>query len=152
MYTAEISFSRSTAFSIPLCAWWLVIIARTSLSCSNAFRLYQNEPFAEENLLEKSKKQLTKQKFYSIINKCSARAQKCASGSVVEHHLAKVGAAGSSPVSRFFFLPEMNHLRFLFSFSKKNFSVFLFSSDLRISLRNHPNLHSRLIAGSETLC
>ena len=50
-----------------------------------------------------SKKQLTKQKFYSIINKCSARAQKCASGSVVEHHLAKVGAAGSSPVSRFFF-------------------------------------------------
>ena len=27
---------------------------------------------------------------------------KCASGSVVEHHLAKVGAAGSSPVSRFF--------------------------------------------------
>lgn len=31
-----------------------MIIARTSLSCSNAFRLYQNEPFAEENLLEKS--------------------------------------------------------------------------------------------------
>ena len=26
---------------------------------------------------------------------------KCASGSVVEHHLAKVGAAGSNPVSRF---------------------------------------------------
>ena len=26
----------------------------------------------------------------------------CASGSVVEHHLAKVGAAGSNPVSRFF--------------------------------------------------
>ena len=31
----------------------------------------------------------------------------CASGSVVEHHLAKVGAAGSNPVSRFFyFVPE----------------------------------------------
>ena len=28
----------------------------------------------------------------------------CASGSVVEHHLAKVGAAGSNPVSRFFYL------------------------------------------------
>ena len=26
---------------------------------------------------------------------------KCASGSGVEHHLAKVGAAGSNPVSRF---------------------------------------------------
>ena len=26
----------------------------------------------------------------------------CASGSVVEHHLAKVGAAGSNPVSRSF--------------------------------------------------
>ena len=28
---------------------------------------------------------------------------KCASGSGVEHHLAKVGAAGSNPVSRFFY-------------------------------------------------
>ena len=28
---------------------------------------------------------------------------KCASGSGVEHHLAKVGAAGSNPVSRFSF-------------------------------------------------
>ncbi len=31
------------------------------------------------------------------------------------------------------------------------FQYFLFSSDLRISLRNHPNLHSHLIAGSETV-
>ena len=29
----------------------------------------------------------------------------CASGSGVEHHLAKVGAAGSNPVSRFYFCP-----------------------------------------------
>ena len=28
----------------------------------------------------------------------------CASGSGVEHHLAKVGAAGSNPVSRFFII------------------------------------------------
>ena len=31
----------------------------------------------------------------------------CASGSVVEHHLAKVGAAGSNPVSRFFICPVL---------------------------------------------
>ena len=29
----------------------------------------------------------------------------CASGSGVEHHLAKVGAAGSNPVSRSFYFP-----------------------------------------------
>ena len=32
---------------------------------------------------------------------------KCASGSGVEHHLAKVGAAGSNPVSRFFLWLEL---------------------------------------------
>ena len=31
----------------------------------------------------------------------------CASGSGVEHHLAKVGAAGSNPVSRFFYWLEL---------------------------------------------
>ena len=31
----------------------------------------------------------------------------CASGSVVEHHLAKVGVAGSNPVSRFFICPVL---------------------------------------------
>ena len=34
----------------------------------------------------------------------------CASGSVVEHHLAKVGAAGSNPVSRSLFLPGFTGL------------------------------------------
>ena len=32
---------------------------------------------------------------------------KCASGSGVEHHLAKVGAAGSNPVSRSYFLSRL---------------------------------------------
>ena len=32
----------------------------------------------------------------------------CASGSGVEHHLAKVGAAGSNPVSRSFYLSILN--------------------------------------------
>ena len=34
--------------------------------------------------------------------------RQCASGSAVEHHLAKVGVAGSIPVSRFFFLRFFN--------------------------------------------
>ena len=41
----------------------------------------------------------------------------CASGSGVEHHLAKVGAAGSNPVSRFFNWAEtliLEGFRFLF--------------------------------------
>ncbi len=44
----------------------------------------------------------------------------CASGSGVEHHLAKVGAAGSNPVSRSFYfysgVPFYAALRFLQDF------------------------------------
>ena len=42
----------------------------------------------------------------------------CASGSGVEHHLAKVGAAGSNPVSRFY-----NKLE---SLKDQGFPVFVF--------------------------
>ena len=38
-----------------------------------------------------------------VVLKVYVKCTKCASGSVVEHHLAKVGAAGSNPVSRFFY-------------------------------------------------
>ena len=43
---------------------------------------------------------------------------KCASGSVVEHHLAKVGAAGSSPVSR--------SIRIRFRFQAKSLNLNFF--------------------------
>ena len=49
------------------------------------------------------KKMLTELSDYvNIFLACDAHVQ-CASGSVVEHLLAKEGAAGSIPVSRFFF-------------------------------------------------
>ena len=49
------------------------------------------------------KKMLTDLSDYvNIFLACDAHVQ-CASGSVVEHLLAKEGAAGSIPVSRFFF-------------------------------------------------
>ena len=56
------------------------------------------------NLCEKiAKKMLTELSDYvNIFLACDAHVQ-CASGSVVEHLLAKEGAAGSIPVSRFFF-------------------------------------------------
>ena len=38
-----------------------------------------------------------------VVLKVYVKCTKCASGSVVEHHLAKVGAAGSNPVSRSLF-------------------------------------------------
>ena len=55
------------------------------------------------NLCEKiAKKMLTELSDYvNIFLACDAHVQ-CASGSVVEHLLAKEGAAGSIPVSRFF--------------------------------------------------
>ena len=55
------------------------------------------------NLCEKiAKKMLTELSDYVNISlACDAHVQ-CASGSVVEHLLAKEGAAGSIPVSRFF--------------------------------------------------
>ena len=43
---------------------------------------------------------------YSIIF-LACETQQCASGSVVEHLLAKEGVAGSIPVSRFFFYNKM---------------------------------------------
>ena len=52
---------------------------------------------------------LTKTKGYSIIF-LACETQQCASGSVVEHLLAKEGAAGSIPVSRFFFCKKMGTL------------------------------------------
>ena len=55
------------------------------------------------------KKMLTKTKGYSIIF-LACETQQCASGSVVEHLLAKEGAAGSIPVSRFFFCKKMGTL------------------------------------------
>lgn len=56
------------------------------------------------NLCEKiAKKMLTELSDYvNIFLACDVHVQ-CASGSVVEHLLAKEGAAGSIPVSRFFF-------------------------------------------------
>ena len=42
-----------------------------------------------------------------VVLKGYVKCTKCASGSVVEHHLAKVGAAGSNPVSRFFYWLEL---------------------------------------------
>ena len=55
------------------------------------------------NLCEKmSKEMLTELSDYvNMFLACDAHVQ-CASGSVVEHLLAKEGAAGSIPVSRFF--------------------------------------------------
>ena len=40
------------------------------------------------------------------LNKEINKYLKCASGSVVEHHLAKARVAGSNPVSRFFYWLE----------------------------------------------
>ena len=54
------------------------------------------------------KKMLTELPDYvNIFLACDAHVQ-CASGSVVEHLLAKEGVAGSIPVSRFFALNEPN--------------------------------------------
>ena len=47
--------------------------------------------------------------YVNIFLACDAHVQ-CASGSVVEHLLAKEGAAGSIPVSRFFFLQKNGYL------------------------------------------
>ena len=47
--------------------------------------------------------------YVNIFLACDAHVQ-CASGSVVEHLLAKEGAAGSIPVSRFFFCNKMGTL------------------------------------------
>ena len=56
------------------------------------------------------KKMLTELSDYvNIFLACDAHVQ-CASGSVVEHLLAKEGAAGSIPVSRFFFCNKMGTL------------------------------------------
>ena len=55
---------------------------------------------------------------------------KCASGSGVEHHLAKVGAAGSNPVSRFF--NSWNRL------DLQGISAFSFSEDWRQMNMIHP--------------
>lgn len=56
------------------------------------------------------KKMLTKTKGYSIIF-LACETQQCASGSVVEHLLAKEGVAGSIPVSRFFYCLPLFYLR-----------------------------------------
>ena len=57
------------------------------------------------------KKLLTNITLYSnICLACDRHAKQCASGSVVEHLLAKEGAAGSIPVSRFFFCNIMGTL------------------------------------------
>ena len=67
------------------------------------------------NLCEKiAKKMLTELSDYvNIFLVCDAHVQ-CASGSVVEHLLAKEGAAGSIPVSRFFNAKKQHPKRVLF--------------------------------------
>ena len=67
------------------------------------------------NLCEKiAKKMLTELSDYvNIFLACDAHVQ-CASGSVVEHLLAKEGAAGSIPVSRFFNAKKQHPKRVLF--------------------------------------
>ena len=67
------------------------------------------------NLCEKmSKKMLTELSDYvNMFLACDAHVQ-CASGSVVEHLLAKEGAAGSIPVSRFFNAKKQHPKRVLF--------------------------------------
>ena len=60
------------------------------------------------------KKMLTELSDYvNIFLACDAHVQ-CASGSVVEHLLAKEGAAGSIPVSRFFNAKKQHPKRVLF--------------------------------------
>ena len=57
-----------------------------------------------EKIKNFSKKMLTSQNLYAILHhvlRRYLRKDKCASGSVVEHLLAKERVAGSSPVSRF---------------------------------------------------
>ena len=51
--------------------------------------------------------------YVNIFLTCDAHVQ-CASGSVVEHLLAKEGAAGSIPVSRFFNAKKQHPKRVLF--------------------------------------
>ena len=67
------------------------------------------------NLCEKiAKKMLTELSDYvNIFLACDAHVQ-CASGSVVEHLLAKEGVAGSIPVSRFFNAKKQHPKRVLF--------------------------------------
>lgn len=63
------------------------------------------------------KKMLTDLSDYvNIFLACDAHVQ-CASGSVVEHLLAKEGAAGSIPVSRLFFCPFLKGLRGICNYS-----------------------------------
>ena len=45
---------------------------------------------------------------------CPQQSDICASGSAVEHLLAKEGVAGSIPVSRFYFTAEADICGFLF--------------------------------------
>ena len=78
-------------------AWVLCSKVRSLASRLGGYFMYFK--FMRKNC----KKMLTDLSDYvNIFLACDAHVQ-CASGSVVEHLLAKEGAAGSIPVSRFFF-------------------------------------------------
>ena len=65
-------------------------------------------PFLLKKLLKNEKIVLTSKQVYSIVSLVFERTQYARVAQLVERDLAKVEAAGSSPVSRFFLFSERN--------------------------------------------
>ena len=63
-------------------------------------------PFLLKKLLKNEKIVLTSKKVYSIVSLVFERTQYARVAQLVERDLAKVEAAGSSPVSRFFYFQK----------------------------------------------
>ncbi len=92
------------------------------------------------NFIKNSKHGLTKPLSYSKLSLVLSGQVKCASGSAVEHLLAKEGVAGSIPVSRsFLFLEQSGNFVFLCYISTerkdiRNVALFLYGVNGQIDV------------------